>query len=451
MAGAVLNSLNIRLDAAAIAFQLGHGAAKVVLVDPEFAPVVAEALELLPKRPIVIDISDATTPASEPIGVMNYESFVALGDENSPGAHLENEWQAISLNYTSGTTGNPKGVIYHHRGAYLNAIGNVLAWNMPLRPVYLWTLPMFHCNGWCFPWTIALQAGTNVCLRKITAEAIFKAVEKYGVSHLCGAPVVMNMLLNAQTHEKRDLPNKVQMMTAGSSPPAAVILGLEAMGFDVIHVYGLTEVYGPATVCAWQPAWDILSSTEKARMKSLQGAVYPTEEALMVANPVSLQPVPRDGETLGEIFLRGNSVMKGYLKNPDATREAFEGGWFHTGDLGVWHPNGYIEVKDRSKDIIISGGENISTIEVEGVLYEHPAVLEAAVVQKPDEKWGEIPCAFIMLKEGASATPAELIDYCRGRLARYKVPRKVVFGPLPKTSTGKVQKYLLRELARTQP
>jgi fatty-acyl-CoA synthase len=328
-------------------------------------------------------------------------------------------------------------------------MGNVLVWSMPLHPVYLWTLPMFHCNGWCFPWTVTLQAGTHVCLRKITAAAIFEAIDRFGVTHLAGAPVIMNMLVNASDGEKKPLRKMVQMMTAGSAPPAAVILGLESMGFDVAHVYGLTEVYGPSTICAWQDEWNDLPPAERAHLKARQGVTYPTEEGLMVADAKTLQPVPKDSHTIGEVFLRGNVVMKGYLKNPAATEAAFEGGWFHTGDLGVWHPNGYIEIKDRSKDIIISGGENISTIEVEDVLYRHPAVLEAAVVQRPDEKWGEIPCAFIMLKSGASATDVDIIEFCRSRLARYKVPRAVVFGPLPKTATGKVQKFLLREMARS--
>ena len=448
MAGGVLNALNIRLDAASIAFQLEHSNAKVVLVDREFAPLVAQALSMVAIRPIVIDIDDAMAPQNEMIGTMTYEAFLASGNPTDQFPRLDNEWQAISLNYTSGTTGNPKGVVYHHRGAYLNCFGNVLTWGMKQHPVYLWTLPMFHCNGWCFPWTIALQAGTHVCMRKVTAAAIFGAIADHSVTHLCGAPVVLNMLVNAAASDIRPIPNIVEVMTGGASPPGAVILRLENMGFNVTHAYGLTEVYGPATVCAWQEEWNDLPDAERMALKARQGVAYPTEEGLLVSDPATLTPVPKDGKTMGEVFLRGNTVMKGYLKNPAATHEAFEGGWFHTGDLGVWHPDGYIEIKDRSKDIIISGGENISTIEVESVLYQHPAVFEAAVVQLPDEKWGEIPCAFVALKEGVSTTAAEIIEFCVQRLAKFKVPKAVIFGPLPKTSTGKVQKYLLREQAR---
>ena len=358
------------------------------------------------------------------------------------------EWQAIALNYTSGTTGNPKGVVYHHRGAYLNAIGNILVWAMPQHPVYLWTLPMFHCNGWCFLWTITALAGTHVCLRRVDAASMYGAITDYGVTHMCGAPIVLGTIINAKPGERRELPHRVEVMTAASPPPPAVLEAIETQGFRVTHVYGLTEVYGPATVCAWHPEWDALPPGERATLKSRQGVRYPVMEGLMVGDPKTLEPTPRDGKTMGEVLMRGNIVMKGYLKNPKATDEAFAGGWFHTGDLGVMHADGYIELKDRSKDIIISGGENISTIEVEQTLYRHPAVLEAAVVARPDEKWGETPCAFVTLKEGASATEAEIIAFCRDNMARFKAPKNVVFGPLPKTSTGKIQKFVLRERAK---
>jgi len=448
MAGAVLNALNIRLDAETIAFILTHGQATVLITDREFSPVISAALARLEKRPLVIDIDDALAVGGERLGELAYEDFLAEGDPTEPGLRPEDEWDAIALNYTSGTTGNPKGVVYHHRGAYLNAIGNVLTWSMPSHPVYLWTLPMFHCNGWCFPWTVTALAGTHVCLRRVEAKPIFDAIADLGVTHLCGAPIVMNMLLNAPAEARRPLPRKVEMMTAGSAPPAAVIEGMEKLGFGIIHVYGLTEVYGPAVVCAWHDEWDQRPAAERANLKARQGVTYPVQEALMVADAQTLEPVPRDGKTMGEIFMRGNIVMKGYLKNPSATEEAFAGGWFHTGDLGVWHADGYIELKDRSKDIIISGGENISTIEVEGVLYRHPAVLEAAVVARPDEKWGETPCAFVTLKAGEAASGDDIIAFCRERLARFKVPKTVVFGPLPKTSTGKVQKFALRAQAK---
>jgi fatty-acyl-CoA synthase len=449
MAGAVLNALNIRLDAETIAFILGHGEAKVLITDREFAPVIEKALALLPKKPLVIDIDDALAPAGKLLGETDYERFLASGDPDFAWENPADEWDAIALNYTSGTTGNPKGVVYHHRGAYLNALGNVLAWGMAPHPIYLWTLPMFHCNGWCFPWTVTALAGTHVCLRRVEAAAIYAALAEHGVSHLCGAPVVMNLLLNAPPEARRDLGGRaIHMMTAGAAPPAAVIEGMEAMGFRITHVYGLTEVYGPVTVCDWHEEWDARPAAERAQLKARQGVRYPVLEGLMVADAKTLAPVPPDGATMGEVFMRGNVVMKGYLKNPKATEEAFAGGWFHTGDLGVIHPDGYIELKDRSKDIIISGGENISTIEVEGVLYRHPAVLEAAVVARPDATWGETPCAFVALKPGAAATADEIIAFCRARLARFKVPKTVVFGPLPKTSTGKIQKFALREQAK---
>jgi fatty-acyl-CoA synthase len=426
MAGAVLNALNIRLDAATIAFILEHGEAKALITDREFAPVIEKALAALKRRPLVIDVDDHLAPQGALLGEMDYETFLASGDPDFDWSGPGDEWDAIALNYTSGTTGNPKGVVYHHRGAYLNALGNALVWTMPAHPVYLWTLPMFHCNGWCFPWTVTALAGT----------------------HLCGAPIVMNLLLNAPSQQKRDFGRRIAMMTAGAAPPAAVIEGMEKLGFAITHVYGLTEVYGPAVVCAWHEEWDARSPSERATLKARQGVNYPVLEGLMVADPRTLAPTPRDGATMGEVFMRGNIVMKGYLKNPNATNAAFAGGWFHTGDLGVAHADGYIELKDRSKDIIISGGENISTIEVESVLYRHPAVLEAAVVARPDATWGETPCAFVTLKSDAQTSAEDVIAFCRSHMAGFKVPKTVVFGPLPKTSTGKVQKFILREQAR---
>ncbi|MDJ0935437.1 MAG: acyl-CoA synthetase [Kiloniellales bacterium] len=447
MAGAVLNALNVRLDAAAIAFILEHGEAKVLITDTEFAPVIEAALAGLDREILVIDIDDPQGPGGKRLGSLDYEAFLAEGDPDFVWSLPGDEWDAISLNYTSGTTGNPKGVVYHHRGAYLNALGNVMVWGMAPHPVYLWTLPMFHCNGWCFPWTITALAGTHVCLRRVEAGAIYKAFADQGVTHLCGAPIVMQMILGATKAERTAFSQRVEMMTAAAPPPASVLAAMEQQGIKVTHVYGLTEVYGPAVVCAWHEAWDGLPIEEQAALKARQGVNYPVLEGLMVADAETLDPVPRDGETLGEVFLRGNIVMKGYLKNPAASEAAFAGGWFHSGDLGVWHPDGYIELKDRSKDIIISGGENISSIEVEGVLYKHPAVALAAVVAKPDEKWGETPCAFIELKPGAEATAEEIIAFCRENLARFKCPRYVVFGELPKTSTGKIQKFVLREQA----
>ncbi len=445
LTGAVLNMLNIRLDAETIAFILKHGGAKVLITDTEFAPVIGRALQQLDDKPFVIDICDPQGPGGERLGAIDYEAFIAAGDPAFEPPPPKDEWDAIALNYTSGTTGNPKGVVYSHRGVYLEVFGNILAWNLKQHPVYLWTLPMFHCNGWCFPWTITALAGTHVCLRRVEAAAIYDAIERHGVTHLCGAPVVVNMLLHARNAR---LSRSVALMTAGSAPPAAVIGGAEALGFDITHVYGLTEVYGPSTVCAWHDEWDELPAAERARLKARQGVNYAVLDAQMVADPVTLRPVPVDGETMGEVFMRGNIVMKGYLKNPRATEEAFAGGWFHTGDLGVTHPDGYIEIKDRSKDIIISGGENISTIEVEDVLYRHPAVLEAAVVARPDETWGETPCAFVTLKDGGAADAASIIAFCREHLAHFKAPRHVIFGPLPKTSTGKIQKFVLRERAK---
>jgi fatty-acyl-CoA synthase len=449
MTGGVLNMLNTRLDPEAIAFMLDHGEAKILLTDTEFAPTIKKALALAKGAPLVIDVDDSEGPGGERIGETDYESFIASGDAGYRGERPGDEWDAIALNYTSGTTGDPKGVVYHHRGAYLNALGNVLVWGMKMHPVYLWTLPMFHCNGWCFPWTITAQAGTHVCLRKVEAGAIYDAFADEGVTHLCGAPIVMSMMLNAPDEQKRDFPQKVQMMTAASAPPAPVLAGMQDMGIDVTHVYGLTEVYGPAVVCAWHDEWSDLPIEEQADIKARQGVRYPVLGGLTVADPETMEPVPADGETMGEVMMRGHVVMKGYLKNPSATEKAFKGGWFHTGDLGVMHPDNYIELKDRSKDIIISGGENISTIEVEGVLYKHPAVLEAAVVAKPDEKWGETPCAFVTLRPGKTATAEEIIAHTRANLAGFKCPKTVVFGELPKTSTGKVQKFVLREMAKT--
>ncbi|GGF37971.1 acyl-CoA synthetase [Aliidongia dinghuensis] len=448
MAGAVLNALNIRLDAPTIAFMLTHGEAKLLITDREFSGVISAALaQMTGPKPLVVDIDDPLAEGGQLIGELDYEAFLAEGDPAFPGLPVTDEWDAISLNYTSGTTGNPKGVVYHHRGAYLNAIGNIMVWGLAGHPTYLWTLPMFHCNGWCFPWTITALAGTHVCLRRVEAGAILDAIERHGVTHLCGAPIIMTMLLNTP-NKLTEQGRRIEMMTAAAPPPAAVIEGMERMGFHITHVYGLTEVYGPAVVCDWHDDWDTLPPAERARLKARQGVRYPVLDGLMVANPETLEPVPADAETMGEVFMRGNIVMKGYLKNPKASEAAFKGGWFHTGDLGVLHPDGYIELKDRSKDIIISGGENISTIEVESVLYRHPAVLEAAVVAKPDEKWGETPCAFVTLKEGADATEAEIIQFCREHLARFKIPKTVVFGPLPKTSTGKIQKFVLRDRAK---
>ncbi len=450
MSGAVLNTLNVRLDAETIAFMLEHADAKVLITDREFSATISRALAMLPRRPLVIDVDDPTYEGGTALGEISYEALLEEGDPHFAWVPPEDEWQAISLNYTSGTTGNPKGVVYHHRGAYLNALGNVISWRMPGHPVYLWTLPMFHCNGWCFPWTIAAAAGTSVSLRQVRADSVFQIIADEKVTNFCGAPIVLNMLNNAPDEFKAAITHPVKVMTAGAAPPASVIEGMERMGFEVTHVYGLTETYGPCVVCDWHEKWDELPLHDRAVLKARQGVRSPLQEGLMVAEPATLLPVPMDGRTIGEIFMRGNIVMKGYLKNPGATEEAFDGGWFHSGDLAVWHSNGYIEIKDRSKDIVISGGENISTIEVEDVLYRHPAVLEAAVVARPDDTWGETPCAFIALKPGREQTSADdIIDFCRNEMARFKVPKTVVFGALPKTSTGKVQKFLLREKARS--
>jgi fatty-acyl-CoA synthase len=449
MIGAVLNALNTRLDVAAIAFMLQHGEATVLITDREFSGVVGKALDSLERRPLVIDIDDPLGSGGDLLGEMTYEAFLGTGDPEFAWTLPGDEWDAIALNYTSGTTGNPKGVVLHHRGAYLNAVSNVVTWNMPRFPVYLWTLPMFHCNGWCFPWTVAMQAGTNVCLRRVEAQAVFELIRKEGVTHFCGAPVVHSMLINAPDSLRTGIGHTVHGMIAGAAPPQSVIEGMERIGFDLTHVYGLTEVYGPAAVCAKHPEWEALSLEQRAERNGRQGVPYELQEDMIVADPQTLKPVPRDGATMGEIFFRGNITMKGYLKNPRATEEAFRGGWYHTGDLAVVYPDGYAKIKDRSKDIIISGGENISTIEVEDVLYRHPGVLEAAVVARPDQKWGETPCAFVALKSGAGPVTAEdLIAFCRERLAHYKCPRTVVFGSLPKTSTGKIQKNVLRDQAK---
>jgi fatty-acyl-CoA synthase len=448
MAGGVLNGLNIRLDPAAIAFQLNHGGAKVILVDPEFTGVISDALDLMKgPKPLVIDVDDAAFPGGQRIGEIEYEAAVASGDPDFDWQRPQDEWDAIALGYTSGTTGNPKGVVTHHRGAYLNATSNILAGNLGQHPVYLWTLPMFHCNGWCFPWTIALSAGINVCLRKVDPAKIFELILKHGVTHMCGAPIVYNTLINAPGAPKGDAARRIVGLIAGAAPPVAVLEGAESIGIKLTHVYGLTEVYGPASVCAEQPGWDDLPADQRAQLKRRQGVPYPLQEAVTVLNPETMQEVPRDGETIGEVMFRGNIVMKGYLKNEKATKEAFDGGWFHTGDLGVLDKDGYVIIKDRSKDIIISGGENISSVEVEDVLYKHPAVLFAAVVAKPDTKWGEVPCAFVELKEGASATEAEILAYCKSVLPGFKSPKSVIFGSIPKTSTGKIQKFALREQA----
>jgi fatty-acyl-CoA synthase len=450
MAGAVINALNIRLDAEAIAFQLRHGNAKVLLTDPEFSSTVSAALELLDEKPIVIDVNDTTYGGGDSIGVIEYEDFLAAGDPEFDWSLPKDEWQAIALGYTSGTTGNPKGVVTHHRGAYLNAVSNILAWNMQAHPTYLWTLPLFHCNGWCFPWTIAALSGTNICLRAVRADHIFEKIKEHNVSHLCGAPIVLNLMANADDELTRGINGPINVMTAGSAPPAAVLEAMAKLDFNVTHTYGLTEVYGPAVVCAWHDEWDQLPPAEQADLKARQGVRYTMLEELVVADPETLEPVPSDGVTVGEIMFRGNVVMKGYLKNPEASKEAFAGGYFHSGDLAVCHPDGYVEIKDRSKDVIISGGENISSIEVEALLYRHPAVLEAAVAAKPDDKWGEVPCAFVALREDAGAvTEKDIIDFCRDNMAHFKTPKKVIFGELPKTSTGKIKKFELRERAKT--
>jgi fatty-acyl-CoA synthase len=452
MAGAVLNALNTRLDPESVAFMLNHGEAKVVIVDPEFSGVMKKALEIAKQESgrefLVIDIEEKEFDVSgEKLGKLTYEKFLSEGDPQFAWQVPVDEWQAICLNYTSGTTGNPKGVVYHHRGAAINAVSNILDWDINRHPIYLWTLPMFHCNGWCFPWTVAARAGINVCLRRVDAQHIFTAIKDHGVTHYCAAPIVHNLLVNAPDELKEGVPMGVKGLIAGAAPPASIIEGMEKLGFDLTHVYGLTEVYGPAAVCVKQDEWNDLDISERARLNARQGVRYHLQQAIAVLDPETLKPVPADGETMGEIMFKGNIAMKGYLKNEKATQEAFEGGWFHSGDLAVMNPDGYIKMKDRSKDIIISGGENISSVEVEDVLYRHPAVMAAAVVAKPDPKWGETPCAFLEIKPGMEVTPAEIIAHCKQHLAGFKVPRAIVFCELPKTSTGKIQKYELRKQA----
>lgn len=452
MVGAVLNALNTRLDSEAIAFMLNHGEAKVVIVDAEFSLTMKKALAIAlaekPRDILVIDVKDIEYEGpSESLGSIEYDSFIAKGDPNHDWRMPLDEWESICLNYTSGTTGNPKGVVYHHRGAAINAISNVLEWDMPKHPVYLWTLPMFHCNGWCFPWTIAARAGINVCLRKVDAVSILNSMRTYKVTHYCAAPIVHGLLVNAPNELKKDLPVGIKGLIAGAAPPAATIEGMEQMGIELTHVYGLTEVYGPAAICVKHEEWNDLDVGERARLNARQGVRVILQEGMTVMNPETMQEVPADGETIGEIMFRGNITMKGYLKNKVATQEAFAGGWFHSGDLAVKYPDGYVKIKDRSKDIIISGGENISSIEVEDVLYRHPAVLAAAVVAKPDPKWGEAPCAFIEVKADSQVTAQDIIDHCKKHMAGFKVPRAVVFGDLPKTSTGKIQKFELRKRA----
>jgi len=449
MTEGVLNTLNTRLDAEAIAFMLKHGDAKVLITDTEFSPTIELALAQLDRKPTVIDIVDALGPGGKQLGAADYERFIASGDPQFEWKHPADEWQAISLNYTSGTTGNPKGVVYHHRGAYLNALSNIIDWGMPHHAVYLWTLPMFHCNGWCFPWTMAANAGTNVCLRRVEAKLILDAIRKHKVTHYCGAPIVHAMLINAPDEMKEGIKHKVSCLVAAAAPPASVIEGMQRIGFDITHVYGLTETYGPAAVCAKHAEWEALDIGTRTERNGRQGVRYTCEEGMTVMAPESMTEVPHNGETMGEIMFRGNITMKGYLKNRKATEEAFAGGWFHSGDLAVMQPDGYVKIKDRSKDVIISGGENISSLEVEDTLYRHPAVLAAAVVAQPDPKWGETPCAFVEVKPGASVTEYELIEHCRRHLARFKAPRRVVFGELPKTSTGKIQKFVLRERAKS--
>jgi fatty-acyl-CoA synthase len=451
MTGAVLHSMNTRLDAAIVAFQLAHAETKVLITDREYAPIMKEALGRAQVKPLIIDYDDLEFPQhGERLGSIDYEAFVSGGDPEFAWRMPENEWEAIGLNYTSGTTGNPKGVVVHHRGAALMCYANTIATGLGRHPVYLWTLPMFHCNGWAFPWTLSAVGGTHVCLRWVRANLIYDFILEHKVSHMCGAPIVMATMLNAPEEEKRAIPQTVEFVTAGAAPPEAVLARMAEAGFNVTHVYGLTECYGPSVVNEWKDEWNALDAGRQAQLKSRQGVAYTALEGLTVMDPATMAPVPADGETMGEVMMRGNIVMKGYMKNKAATEEAFAGGWFHTGDLGVVHPDGYVQLKDRSKDIIISGGENISSIEVEDVLYKHPAVSACAVVAKPDEKWGETPCAFIELKPGATGSENEIIAWCREHLARFKCPRHVIFAEIPKTSTGKIQKFQLREMVKAE-
>lgn len=449
--GAVLNSLNIRLDATTLAFILEHGEAKVLLTDREFSPVIKEALVTLDRKILVIDIDDELAESGELLGETDYESFLSSAKPEDAPQGVSDEWQAISLLYTSGTTGNPKGCVYHHRGAYLNAIGNMTTMGVTYRSRYLWTLPMFHCDGWTFTWAVTAAMGTHVCLRKVDPTLIFNLIEQEDVTHMCGAPIVLNMLAHAPAEVQKRATQNIEIATGGAAPPSSVIESMEAIGFNVTHLYGLTETYGPATVCIPQDDWPDLDLQQRSARVARQGVHYLTLEDAAIINSDTMEHVPADGKTIGELMIRGNTVMKGYLKNTQATADAFAGGWFHTGDLGVQHPDGYVEIKDRAKDIIISGGENVSTLEVEEVLYRHPAILEAAVVAKPDETWGETPCAFVTLHKTGGATEQEIIEYCREHMARFKVPKHVLFGPLPKTSTGKIQKYALRDLAAGEP
>ena len=449
MAGAVLNALNYRVDGETLAAILNHGEAKILITDRELSVAVEDALSRIGRDILVIDIDDPLADGGDLLGEMNYEAFLAEGDPEFEWSYPEDEWQALSLNYTSGTTGNPKGVVYHHRGAFLNAFGNAMVFGLTQKAVYLWTLPMFHCNGWTYTWAVTAVAGTHLCLRKSDPALIFRMIAEHGVTHMCGAPIVLNMLIHAPDEMKVSFDQTVEVATGGAAPPSTVITAMERMGFNCTHLYGLTETYGPAAFCAWQEPWDDMTAADKAAKLARQGVRYPTLHDLMVANPDTLEPVTADGTSIGEVMVRGNTVMKGYLKNHEATSAAFSGGWFHSGDLAVMHPDGYMEIKDRSKDIIISGGENISSLEVEEVLHRHPDVMEAAVVARPDETWDETPCAFVAFKPGAGeVSTTDIIDWCRDHMAHYKCPRHVVFGPLPKTATGKIQKFTLRERAR---
>ena len=446
MTGAVLNALNYRLDAATISFILDHAQTKVLITDREFSETISQVIKNVKHPLLVIDIDDPLYEGGELLGECDYEAFLMRGEPDFDGPPLEDEWQAISLNYTSGTTGNPKGVVYHHRGAYLNALGQILVFNLSESSIYLWTLPMFHCNGWTYTWGVTAAAGTHVCLRRVDPALIFPMIKQHGVTHMCGAPIVLNMLIHAPAEQRVDFGRTVDVATGGAAPPGKVIAEMEGLGFRVTHLYGLTETYGPATVCAWQHAWDELDLETRMNMMVRQGVAYHTLEDIMIADPKTMEPVPSDGKTMGEVMVRGNTAMKGYLKNPNATNEAFRGGWLHTGDLGVRHPNGYVEIKDRAKDVIISGGENVSSLEVEEMLYRHPSIMEAAVVARPDDYWGETVCAFVTLKPDAGDVTAEdIIAWCRERLAKFKSPKHVVFGPLPKTPTGKIQKFVLRD------